>query len=166
MRRSERKRTDPDLGVLTSRLLFAVQEELFDTLARQGHPSLRPQHGAVLAYLDAEGSRATDLARRSGQHKQVVGKMIDELEALGYVERRPDPNDRRAKLIVPTPLGLDQMTRSDAILAAIEQRHAEALGTSAYTEFKQLFRQVTQQQHAWRETTGGQPAENAGEGLH
>lgn len=161
MRRSERKRTDPDMGVLTSRLLFAVQEELFDTLARQGHPSLRPQHGAVLAYLDAEGSRATDLARSSGQHKQVVGKLIDELETLGYVERRPDPDDRRAKLIVPTPLGLDEMTRSDAILTAIEQRHADAVGTTAYTEFKQRFRQITQQQRAWRDMTGRQPAHDA-----
>jgi DNA-binding MarR family transcriptional regulator len=158
MRRSEHKRTDPDLGVLTSRLLFAVQEELFDTLARQGHPNLRPQHGAVLAYLDAEGSRATDLARHSGQHKQVVGKLLDELETLGYIERRPDPSDRRAKLIVPTPLGLDQMTRSDAILSAIEQRHAEAVGANTYAGFKRLFRQITQLQRDWRDTTGSQDA--------
>ncbi|GAA0210794.1 hypothetical protein GCM10009527_003470 [Actinomadura nitritigenes] len=70
--------------------------------AGQGHPDLRPQHGVVLAYLDPEGSRATELARRSGQHKQVVGNVLDELEDLGCVERRPDPSDRRAKLVVPT----------------------------------------------------------------
>lgn len=151
MRRSDRKQTDPDLGVLTSRLLFAVQEELFDTLARQGHPNLRPQHGAVLAYLDAEGSRATDLARHSGQHKQVVGKLLDELEALGYVERRPDPSDRRAKLIVPTPLGLDQMIRSDAILSDIDQRHIKAFGDDAYAEFRSLFRNIVERQRDWRE---------------
>lgn len=160
MRRSERKRTDPDLGVLASQLLFAVQEELFDTLAEQGHPGLRPQHGAVLAYLDAEGSRATDLARSSGQHKQVVGKLIDELETLGYVERRPDPSDRRAKLIVPTAHGLDQMSRSDAILAAIEHRHTHAIGPDVYAEFERLLHEITRRQRAWREST---PAESAGE---
>ncbi|PZF85039.1 MarR family winged helix-turn-helix transcriptional regulator [Micromonospora deserti] len=150
MRRSERKRRKPDLGILAGRLLFAVQDELFDTLARQGHPNLRPQHGAVLAYLDVEGSRATNLARQSGQHKQVVGKLIDELEALGYVERRPDPSDRRAKLVAPTPLGLDQMTRADAILAAIEHRHAQALGADGYAHFKRLLQEVTDRQRAWR----------------
>jgi DNA-binding MarR family transcriptional regulator len=149
VRRSERKQADPDLGVLTGRLLFAVQDELFATLADQGHPHLRPQHGAVLAYLDAEGSRATDLARRSGQHKQVVGKLLDELEALGYVERRPDPSDRRAKLIVPTERGLDQMARSDAILAAIEHRHAQAIG-AAFADFKRMLKEVTDRQRAWR----------------
>jgi DNA-binding MarR family transcriptional regulator len=142
MRRSERKQQDPDLGVLASRLLFAVQGELFATLAQQGHAGLRPQHGAVLAYLDAQGSRATDLARQSGQHKQVVGKLIDELEILGYVERRPDPSDRRAKLIVPTARGLDQMERSDAIVAGIEERAAATVGEAAYASFKGLLGQV------------------------
>jgi DNA-binding MarR family transcriptional regulator len=150
MRRGERKLTDPDLGVLTSRLLLAVQEELFDTLARQGFPDLRPLHGAVLAYLDTEGTRATDIARRSGQHKQVVGKVLDELEALGYVTRRPDPCDRRAKLVVPTERGLDQMVRADAIMAAIEQRHAERVGCDAFGEFKRLFERIVEDQRAWR----------------
>lgn len=148
--RSQRKETDPDLGVLASRLLFAVQEELFETLAAQGHPDLRPQHGAVLAYLDEEGSRATDLARSSGQHKQVVGKLLDELEALGYVERRPDPTDRRAKLVIPTAKGRDQMTRADAILASIDARHAAAVGADAYETFKRTFRELSAIQRAWR----------------
>jgi DNA-binding MarR family transcriptional regulator len=148
MRRSERKQRDPDLGVLAGQLLFSIQGELFATLAEQGHPALRPQHGAVLAYLDAEGSRATDLARQSGQHKQVVGKLIDELEALGYVERRPDPSDRRAKLIVPTTRGLDQMERSDTIVAGIEERAAAAVGAEAYAAFKDLLREVGAHQRA------------------
>lgn len=150
MLRSERKEAEPDLGVLSSRLLFAVQEELFETLSAQGHPDLRPQHGAVLAYLDVEGSRATDLARRSGQHKQVVGKLLDELEGLGYVERQPDPTDRRAKLIVPTSKGLDEMSRSDAILASIDARHAAAIGAAEYETFRRTFRQLTSDQRRWR----------------
>ncbi|MEV5572732.1 MarR family winged helix-turn-helix transcriptional regulator [Spirillospora sp. NPDC052269] len=140
MRRGERKRTDPDLGILTTRLFFGIQRELFDVLAGQGYGDLRAQHGAVLAHLDEEGTRATDLAQRSGQHKQVIGKLVDELEALGYVERRPDPSDRRAKLVVPTERGLAQMRDSDAILAAIEARHAETFGADAYAEFKRLYR--------------------------
>ncbi|GIE35967.1 transcriptional regulator [Actinoplanes italicus] len=148
MRRSERKQQDPDLGVLAGQLLFSIQDELFAMLADQGHPGLRAQHGAVLAYLDAEGSRATDLARQSGQHKQVVGKLIDELEVLGYVERHPDPSDRRAKLIVPTALGLDQMERSDAIVAGIEERAASAVGVEAYAAFKDLLRRVGAHQRA------------------
>jgi DNA-binding MarR family transcriptional regulator len=150
MRRSQRKEADPDLGVLAVHLLFSFQQELYAALGEQGHPHLRPRHGAVLAYLDVEGSRATELAEQSGQHKQVIGTLVDELVDLGYVRREPDPRDRRAKLIVPTPLGLDELARADAIVAAIDRRHAQALGTQAYADFKRAFRRVARSQRAWR----------------
>src|SRR3954462_11801491 len=108
-RRRERQEWNPDLGVLASRLLFSLQEELFEELAEAGYDDLHPRHGAVLAYLDEDGIRATELARLSGRHKQIVGRLVDELEELGYVDRRPDPADRRAKLVVPTGRGLGQM---------------------------------------------------------
>ncbi|HEX4811855.1 MAG TPA: MarR family transcriptional regulator [Nonomuraea sp.] len=154
VRRSERKRADPDLGVLSSRTLFSLQRELFSRLSAQGHPRVRPRHGAVLAYLDEEGTRATDLAALSGQHKQVIGTLVDELVELGYVERRPDPADRRAKLIVPTERGRDHMARSEAILAEMEAGHARAVGEAAYAEFKRVFKLVAERQAAVRSDAG------------
>jgi len=144
--RAERNATDPDLGVLAGRLLFAVQRELFSTLAEQGFDDLKHRHGAVLAYLDPAGGRATELSRLSGQHKQIVGTLVDELEALGYVERCPDPSDRRAKLIRPTERGLAQMRAADTIMAAIQQRHARRLGRENYKEFKRMFTDITEHQ--------------------
>ncbi|WBB59656.1 MarR family transcriptional regulator [Streptomyces sp. WMMC500] len=142
MSRSARKEIEPDLGILAGRVLLSVQREVVETLAAQGHERIRPKHGAVLAYLDAEGSRATELAQRSGQHKQVIGTLVDELIDLGYVRREPDPDDRRAKLIVPTELGLDQMNRSDELLALIERRLAAVVGEQAYADFKHTFQEI------------------------
>ncbi|WP_188189063.1 MarR family winged helix-turn-helix transcriptional regulator [Nonomuraea sp. SYSU D8015] len=146
MRRSQRKQEEPDLGILSSRTLFSLQREMFTRLSEQGHPEVRPRHGAVMAYLDEEGSRATDLAAQSGQHKQVIGTLVDELVELGYVERRPDPADRRAKLIVPTEKGRDHMAKSDAIVAALEAEHARAVGEQAYADFKRVFKLVADRQ--------------------
>ena len=111
---------NPDLGVLPRAALVALQEELFERLAEAGYAKLRPRHSAVLAYLDEDGVRASELARLSGRDKQVVGRLVDELEGIGYVERRPDPSDRRAKLIVPTERGLEQLRLRDEIVAEIE----------------------------------------------
>ena len=147
--RAQRNATDPDLGVLSGRLLFAVQGELFTTLAAQGFDDLKHRHGAVLAYLDRDGVRATELARLSGLHKQIIGTLVDELEALGYVERRPDPSDRRAKLVCPTKRGLAQMRAADAILAEIQQRHAARLGERKFTQFKRMFADITEHQRGY-----------------
>ncbi|KDN21729.1 MarR family winged helix-turn-helix transcriptional regulator [Amycolatopsis rifamycinica] len=152
--RAERNATNPDLGVLAGRLLFAVQRELFSTLAERGFDDLKPRHGAVLAYLDPDGVRATDLSRLSGQHKQNIGILVDELESLGYVERRPDPRDRRAKLVCPTERGLAQMRTADAIMAAIQHRHAERLGTDDYEQFKRRLIEITEYQRARNSSRG------------
>ena len=141
-RRSERQQWNPDLGVLSTRLLLTLQSETFERLAEAGYDDLHPRHWSVLAYLDEDGVRASELARLTGRHKQVVGRLIDELEELGYVERRPDPADRRAKLVVPTKRGLAQMRLSDQVVAEIERRHAESVGLRTYAEFRNVLRSM------------------------
>jgi DNA-binding MarR family transcriptional regulator len=132
------------LGILAARLLFAIQDELYARLEDAGHGQLTRLHGAVIAHLDEDGTRATELARRSGRHKQIIGRIVDELEALGYVERQPEPGDRRAKLVVPTKRGREVMRLSDEVILDIERRHAAALGTATYDDFKQTLRAVVE----------------------
>lgn len=146
MSRALRNATEPDLGVLAGRLLFAVQDELFSRLRDLGFDDLKPRHGAVLAYLQDEGIRATELARMSGQHKQVIGTLVDELTELGYVVRQSDPADRRAKLICPTRRGRAQMAAADQIMTDMQDRHARRLGTDSYEQFKRTFMDVVQHQ--------------------
>ncbi|MFD0886621.1 MarR family winged helix-turn-helix transcriptional regulator [Streptosporangium algeriense] len=141
---------EPDLGMLIGQLGRALQEELFSRLAEQGHPQVRPRHGTVLAVLPASGARATELAQRSGQHKQIVGVIVDELERLGYVRREADPADRRAKLVVPTETGLDEIDKARAILAQIERRHRRQLGDDDYRTFKATLERIARSQRAWQ----------------
>jgi DNA-binding MarR family transcriptional regulator len=152
-RRKERQEWNPDLGVLAARLLFSLQDELFERLSDAGYDDLQPRHGAVLAFLDEDGIRATELARLSGRHKQVIGRIVDELEELGYVERRPDPVDRRAKLIFPTERGLEQVRLGDEVIADIEARHAQQVGGRTYAEFRDVLRGVVARGTRAKETT-------------
>jgi DNA-binding MarR family transcriptional regulator len=130
------------LGILSARLLFAIQDELYARLEDAGFTDVTRLHGAVIAHLDEEGTRATELARRSGRHKQIIGRIVDELEQLGYVERRPEPGDRRAKLVVPTERGREVMRLSEEIILDLERRQAAALGQAPYDDFKQTLRAV------------------------
>jgi len=141
-RRIDRAERDPDLGMLAARLLYPLQEELFARLAECGHDQVRPRHGAILAYLDEAGATPTELARMSAQHKQVIGRLLDELEDLGYVERRLNPADRRSKLVVLTDRGRDEQAQADRILGEIEARLARKIGEDRYARFRSLLRDL------------------------
>jgi DNA-binding MarR family transcriptional regulator len=138
--RGERVQRDPDVALLTAWLLDSMRGELFARLAEQGHDEIRPCHRALLGYLDERGTRLTELARLMDQPKQYVGRLVDELETLGYTRRRPDARDRRSKLIVPTERGRDERELADRILAEIEARHASRIGVKRYSEFRRLLR--------------------------
>jgi len=140
--RGERQQWTPDLAVLAARLAASTQQELFDGLLERGHRDLRPRHGPVLAFLDEDGVRATELARLAGLHKQVVGRLVDELEELGVVERTADPADRRAKLVLPTAAGIALIRDADEIVAGIENRHAQAVGRKTYAAFRDAMLDV------------------------
>jgi len=50
-----------------------------------------------------EGSRQLDIAQRMGIEPMTLSTYLDRLQSLGFIERRADPSDRRAKLIYTTP---------------------------------------------------------------
>jgi DNA-binding MarR family transcriptional regulator len=141
---------DVDLAALAERLRVAMERELYGSLAEAGFTDLRPRHGMVLDHLRPAGVRVADLAQRSGQRKQAISTVVDELVRLGYLCRVTDPVDGRAKLVRPTERGLALSRAADRILAGIEQRHAGRLGRENYDTFKRLLRNVAQHQHQRR----------------
>jgi DNA-binding MarR family transcriptional regulator len=74
-------------------------------LREAGYGDVRPAHYAVFRYLAPEGSRVTELAEAAGMTQQSMGEFVAHLERLGFVERRPDPRDGRARIVVPTEAG-------------------------------------------------------------
>lgn len=81
----------------------------------------RPSHGNIMEQLDfKDGQRLTDLAAGAGMTPQSTGELVDQLEALGYVERRPDPDDRRVRRIYRTT-----KAKKASRVAAEAARHIE-----------------------------------------
>jgi DNA-binding MarR family transcriptional regulator len=103
-------------------------EELHRRLTERGYADIRHAHGCVFRFVEREGVRLTDLAELAGLSKQAVGEFVAELEAMGYVERVPDPADRRAKIIRLTPRGMEAKEAALEIFAAIERDWAERIG--------------------------------------
>lgn len=113
-------------------LLAQAKDITIDLLHRrlreEGFEGLRFRHGSVFRFIEADGSRLTALAERSGLTKQAIGEVVDELELLGYIERTADPDDGRAKIIRLTERGVEGQVAAAWILGDIEQRWARHLG--------------------------------------
>ena len=68
----------------------------------EGVAGIRPAHLQVFGTIKAEGTRLSELASQSNMSLSSMAELVDDLERLGYLERRPDPRDGRAKLVCLT----------------------------------------------------------------
>ncbi|MBA2633375.1 MAG: winged helix-turn-helix transcriptional regulator [Chloroflexi bacterium] len=129
-RAGRRSKVEENVGRLLLRGSHAFNAELVARLHAGGYPDIRPVHSSVLAHIDigGPGTRPTVLAQRAGITKQAMGELVADLEALGYVARRTDPTDRRARLVSLTLRGRRQLAEALVAIESIEARYAELLG--------------------------------------
>ena len=120
------------IGQLLTQLTRVFQTELFERLVAAGLEDARVPHTHVIAYIKAEGSRLTELAGHARMTLAAMSELVDDLERLGIVERRPDPSDGRAKLICLTDAGWDAMRTARRIIAEIEAEYAERVGVKRF----------------------------------
>jgi DNA-binding MarR family transcriptional regulator len=66
---------------------------------REGLSDLTPAHTRLFPHIDLDGTRATELAERLNISKQAISQLVSDLERMGVLERVPDPDDGRAKLV-------------------------------------------------------------------
>jgi DNA-binding MarR family transcriptional regulator len=106
--------------VLLREAYLVLNDLVVARLAERGHHAVRPAHGAVFQYLDDTGTTVSTLAARAQMTKQAMAELVLNLERHGYVERVPDPADRRAKLVRPTGRGQQVVAIAQALVPEIE----------------------------------------------
>ncbi len=106
----------------------ALEGRLYEELRAAGYGDVRPAHYAVFRYLEDDGSRVTELAEVAGMTKQSMGELVAYLEERGYIERRPDPRDGRAKIVVLTEKGQRAIEAAAERIAEIEAELARGMG--------------------------------------
>jgi DNA-binding MarR family transcriptional regulator len=120
----------------------AMLAEFREELTNRGYADLRPTHGCVFRFVREDGLRLTDLAANAGITKQSAGELVDDLVALGYVERTADPGDRRAKLICLTKRGQEAQRVGFGIFAELEQRWAAHFGRERFELLRELLEEI------------------------
>jgi DNA-binding MarR family transcriptional regulator len=120
--------SDPLLGLLLRLVHQHWAAEIDAALAEAGFEGIRPPHAAVFPFVDEEGTSVSELARRANVRKQTMREAVEELEQLGYVERRPDPADRRSRLVLLTARGEAVRPVTHTVGRTVEERWGELIG--------------------------------------
>jgi DNA-binding MarR family transcriptional regulator len=71
----------------------------------------------VLFLLTEQPMTLAQLAEAHGVDRPYATIIVDKLERLGFVERRPHPSDRRSKIVSLTPAGRDAAALASSMLA-------------------------------------------------
>jgi DNA-binding MarR family transcriptional regulator len=116
---------------VTHRILRALHEHGFDDIDA-------PQLGVIL-WPGPEGMRPSDLAARMRVTKQALNYLLGDLERLGYIERLPDPVDRRARRIAITERGLGLVPVIRDAVSDVEREWADALGPERFAQLRDLL---------------------------
>jgi hypothetical protein len=102
-------------AVLSQVKNLAVQD-MFGRMAAEGFQDVREGHGCVFGFID--------------------------LERKGYLERVPDPEDGRAKIIKLTPRGLDAALTGRRLFKEIEDEWGERYGEERVALLRECVEEI------------------------
>ena len=122
----------------------ALVAELHERLADAGFGDVRPTHTIIFAHVGPEGMRLNELAERAQMSKQVINYLVSAVEEMGYVERIPDPEDGRGKIVRLTEKGLINSQTGRQIIQDIENEWTAKIGEEGMRELRRLLEQLTE----------------------
>ena|SRR5689334_3613844 len=115
----------PLIGLLLRLLYQQYSQDIEVSLREAGFGDVRPPHSNVFPFVPAEGITVSKLAELARVRKQSMAEAVDQLEHMGYVERHPNPRDRRSRLVFLTERGESVRPVTHAAGERVEQRWAE-----------------------------------------
>jgi DNA-binding MarR family transcriptional regulator len=134
-------------NVLLRLLIRTSQTETSQLTARlraAGHASMQPSYIGLLANVDTQGTRVVTIARRMGGTRQAVSQLIKVIEAAGFLERTPDPDDQRGVLVRHTPAGRALLADALEAMADIEAGYERVIGPARMRSLKKALADIAE----------------------
>lgn len=131
--------------LLLARRDFLVRTTRRMELAR--HPRVSRASGALLPFIDLEGTRSVDLARRLGISKQAVAKAVKELMEQGLVQRVEDGADGRAFLVRFTDSGMEYLLATHDAINQVEAEYEAIVGVEEMRTVRRALALIVYGEH-------------------
>ncbi|SEG99536.1 DNA-binding transcriptional regulator, MarR family [Nonomuraea solani] len=114
--------TPAPLRVLPSRMLslVAMHSDRLVSDGLAGADARKWHYAALVALRESGPASQAGLSRRTGIYRSDLVAVINELSERGFVERAPDPADRRRNVITITAQGRRQLDRLDELISSLQ----------------------------------------------
>ncbi len=132
----------PLIGALLRTSWETVWRHMLERVHERGFDDLDHAHLTVFQHPGPQGTRPSELAARLRMSKQALNYLLGELERLGYLERRPDPDDLRARRIVLTPRGLSMGQAMREAVREVEDAWSAELGPARFAQLRDLLHEL------------------------
>jgi len=133
---------------LVSRASLTITAHLKQSFTAAGVAHVRPGYLGVLMCLWREdGQKGVDLGRCAGLEPSTMTGLLDRMERDGLVERRPDPEDRRAQRISLTRAGQDIRSPVTTVVEQTLSRVLHGVPDNELEQLKKTLRQVLSNTH-------------------
>lgn len=133
-------------GAPLSRLLEAASAAVLERTLAQLPDTLRTavttSQMRILQTVCLGAIRVGELADQMRITKQAAGQLVDGLEAKGFIERRPDPCDRRARVIAHTSAGIALVSALIDATTEVEHDVTRTLGKKDVAQLKSMLERL------------------------
>jgi DNA-binding MarR family transcriptional regulator len=133
-----------DIGLLCQVVATGSSARVLRDLRAAGFADVRVSQGYIFQGLLAGDTTITQLAQRLGVTVQAVSKAVNELVDAGYLERRRDEHDGRARALVMTDRAVTMLAASRRARVAAADEIAARLGERKRRELLRLLRSVSE----------------------
>jgi DNA-binding MarR family transcriptional regulator len=112
--------------------------------------------GFALLSIEPEGTPSTALGPKMGMENTSLSRLLNSLEERNFIERKPNPNDGRGRLVYLTKLGLKKREISKKIVLEFNKSISEQLTNSQINTFFKVINCInTQSQSALKQNKNG-----------
>lgn len=115
---------------------------MLERLHEHGFDDLDAAHLNVFQYPGPQGAKPSELAARLRVSKQALNYLLGQLERLGYLERRPHPDDLRSKRVALTKRGRSAITVIRDAVGETEREWARQLGSKRFDQLVELLQEL------------------------
>jgi DNA-binding MarR family transcriptional regulator len=136
------------VGFLISQLGFVSSKAFMEALRPVG---IDPREFLLMRFVAAsEGQSQQALAERLSVPASRMVALVDHLEDAGFLERRPDPEDRRVRGLYLTRKGRGALERASKIAIDYETRLCAGINRSEREQLIDLLQKLQESQTTLR----------------